>query len=104
MLLAAAELTSQLVWHWIEVRAFATRQATLANNAINFMLQADALYGYTLKPGEYTSVVVNGDGFAQRDRVPLPRPDDVLRLTALGESTSVAPASASGSAFERVRL
>lgn len=93
MLLGAVELTCQFIWRWIESQAFAERrklgEAKLANNAINFMMRADGLYGYALKPGAYSKMVINSDGFAQRDRIPLQRSGDALRLAALGESTTM---------------
>jgi lysophospholipase L1-like esterase len=47
------------------------------------------LYGYVLKPGfESEHLYVNAQGFAQRDLVPLGRSPGVVRLAAMGESTT----------------
>jgi lysophospholipase L1-like esterase len=104
ILLGVAELGSRIVWNGIEARAFATRQgageALLANNRINFMSQTDGVYGYALRPGLYTLktrpesrmptryFAVTPEGFAQRAQVPVERASNVLRIAAMGESTT----------------
>ena len=93
LLLALVEGTAQLVWWRLEARAFDVRksrgEAALRNDGINFMKQADGIYGYVLKPGfERGTMYINADGFPQRERVPLERTEGVLRLAALGGSTT----------------
>lgn len=91
--LGTTEVVAQVVWRWLESRAFATTtrrgEAVLRNDAINFIKVADGHYGYTLKPG-FTrgGLVVNDHGFAQREKVALERSPGTLRLIAMGESTT----------------
>ena len=91
--LVLVEGAAQLGWQLLEAYAFADRfehgEKILRNDAINFMKQADGVYGYVLKPGfERGSVYTNENGFAQRDLIPLERVAGSLRLVALGESTT----------------
>lgn len=91
--LVVVEGISQLVWVWLESRAFArTRrggEAVLRNDAINFMKIAHGHFGYVLKPGfSRGPVVVNDQGFAQREPVSIERRRGTLRVVAMGESTT----------------
>jgi lysophospholipase L1-like esterase len=84
---------SQVVWVWLESRAFArTRrggEAVLRNDAINFMKVAHGDFGFVLKPGSSRGgLFVNDQGFAQRERVSKPRQPGTLRVVAMGESTT----------------
>lgn len=95
LLAAAIEGTARIVWWRLSTRAFEQtkqRGAELIGGdpaAINFMKMPDGLYGYTLKPGfSQGGAVVNAQGFAQRDVVPLVRTPGTLRVAALGESTT----------------
>ncbi len=92
---AAIEGAARIVWWRLASRAFdQTRRRgekliTGDPAAINFMKQPDGLYGYTLKPGfSQGGAVVNSQGFAQREVVPLERTPGALRVAALGESTT----------------
>jgi lysophospholipase L1-like esterase len=93
LLLVAVEGVARVAWWVLERDAFETRrlsgEAMLRNDRINFMKQADGIYGYALKPGfSRGGVLVNEDGFAQRDRVPVERTPGTLRIAAMGESTT----------------
>jgi lysophospholipase L1-like esterase len=103
LILGIAEIGCRIAWNRIEARAFDVRkgagEASLVNNSINFMMQADGIYGFALKPGTYGSdtksdsvpfsYVVNKEGFGQRDSPAITRGDNVLRLAAMGESTTM---------------
>jgi lysophospholipase L1-like esterase len=91
--LGLLEGLAQLVWRGLEWRAFARTtkkgEAILRNDTINFMKIADGRYGYVLRPGfSRGGVVVNDQGFAQREPVERDRPSGRLRLIAMGESTT----------------
>jgi lysophospholipase L1-like esterase len=85
---AIIEGAAYAIWLRLESHALAERykrgEEQLRNDGINFLKQADRLYGYTLKPGSD----INQQGFAQRDTVPLPRQPGFLRIIAMGESTT----------------
>jgi lysophospholipase L1-like esterase len=87
------EGTSQVVWVWLESKAFARTkrggEAVLRNDTINFMKIAHGHFGYVLKPGfSRGAVVVNDQGFAQREPVSILRTPGTLRVIAMGESTT----------------
>jgi lysophospholipase L1-like esterase len=91
--LLAVEGVARVVWAVLERRAFARTvrggEAVLRNDAINFMKQPDGVYGYVLKPGvDLGGMVINAQGFAQRETVPLSRRTGILRVAAMGESTT----------------
>lgn len=93
LLVGAAEGVGRLVWWRLEARALDRRaergEAQLRNDAINFMKQADGIYGYVLRPGfARGGHATNAEGFAQRDTVPVSRRPDALRVIAMGESTT----------------
>jgi lysophospholipase L1-like esterase len=93
VLFGLLEGVAQLAWWRLKERAFeqtkASGEKTLRNDMINFMKQADGTFGYVLKAGvDFAGNYINGDGFAQRDTVPLKKPAGALRLAALGESTT----------------
>jgi len=93
VVLVVTEGAARVLWWALEQRAFETRKASgeavLRNDGINFIKQADGTFGYVLIPGfSRGGVVINADGFAQRERVPLDKAADTLRLAALGESTT----------------
>lgn len=94
-LLVVVEGVGWIVWRVFEARAFAARgklgEEALRNDSINFMKVADGRYGYTLKPGFASGgTVINPQGFAQREIVPVERRPGTgtLRLIAMGESTT----------------
>ena len=87
------EGVARLMWSGLERRAFAARESAgreiLRNDAIAFMKVADGRYGYLLKPDfRSEQVTINGDGFAQKETVPLERVPGFLRVACLGESTT----------------
>jgi lysophospholipase L1-like esterase len=93
LLVLAAEGLGRLIWWRLEARALDRRaergEAQLRNDAINFMKQADRLYGYVLRPGfDRGGHVINAEGFAQRDTVHVGRRPGSLRVIAMGESTT----------------
>ena len=93
VVLVAVEAVAQVVWWWLESRAFARTtkrgEAILRNDAINFAKVADGHYGYVLRPGfARGGLVVNSQGFAQREPVAMERSPGTLRLIAMGESTT----------------
>jgi hypothetical protein len=93
VVLSVMEGAARVLWWSMEQRAFHNRKASgevlLRNDAINFMKQADGTFGYVLIPGfSRGGVVINADGFAQRETVPLAKRAGVLRLAAMGESTT----------------
>lgn len=93
VVLGAVEAVAQAVWLWLESRALAQTtkdgEAILRNDAINFLKVADGHYGYVLKPGfSRGGLVVNAQGFAQREPVAVERRPGTLRVIAMGESTT----------------
>jgi lysophospholipase L1-like esterase len=93
LLLVGLEALGRLVWWRLEARALDRRaergEIQLRNDAINFMKQADGLYGYVLRPGfERGGHVINAEGFAQRETVGVSRRPGALRIVAMGESTT----------------
>ncbi len=89
----ALEGAARLVWSRLEARAFRERQARgeeiLRHDAVNFLRVAHGVYGYTLRPNsQQGGVFINGQGFHQRDTVPLARRVGFLRIICLGESTT----------------
>jgi lysophospholipase L1-like esterase len=93
LLLVTAEGLGRLIWWRLEARALDRRaergEIQLRNDAINFMKQADRLYGYVLRPGfERGGHVINAEGFAQRETVGVDRRPGTLRVVAMGESTT----------------
>ncbi|HEU5305514.1 MAG TPA: GDSL-type esterase/lipase family protein, partial [Gemmatimonadales bacterium] len=93
IVLGAVEGGARLIWMWLESRALARTvkrgEAVLRNDAINFVKVADGRYGYTLRPGfSRGGLVVNDQGFAQREAVDRDRKAGTLRLIAMGESTT----------------
>lgn len=94
------EGTAQLVWWRLQIRAFESRKSRgelmLRNDAINFMKEGHVIYGYTLKPGNYTKDLwINEQRFPQRDRIPIERRPGYLRVVCLGESTTFGNSSVS---------
>jgi lysophospholipase L1-like esterase len=88
------EGTARAVWWYKAAQAFdVTRQRgeeLLRNDLIHFMKEPHGLYAFSLKPGlAQGALVINEEGFVQRDRVPRARVADRLRLAALGESTTM---------------
>jgi lysophospholipase L1-like esterase len=84
---------ARVIWVVLEHRAFARTlqggEAQLRNNIINFIEEPDRIYGYTLRPNMARGgVVINSQRFAQREVVPLARQPGVLRVAAMGESTT----------------
>jgi lysophospholipase L1-like esterase len=93
IVLGTIEGLAQVVWLWLESRALARTvrrgEAVLRNDAINFVKIAHRRYGYMLRPGvSRGGLVVNDQGFAQREVVELGREAGTLRLIAMGESTT----------------
>jgi lysophospholipase L1-like esterase len=93
LVLGAMEGVARLAWMWLESRALARTvkrgEAILRNDAINFLKVADGRYGYMLRPGfSRDGLVVNDQGFAQREAVDRNRRPGQLRLIAMGESTT----------------
>lgn len=89
VVLGAVEVLGRLAWYWLEARAFARGRDVLRNDAINYMKVPDPHLGYVLKPGfARGQVVVNEQGFAQREPVSLGRTPGSVRVMALGESTT----------------
>jgi lysophospholipase L1-like esterase len=89
----AVEGCARLLWWRLEDRALGQvrrhGEAVLRNDAINFMKQPHAVYGYVLKPGfARGGAVINSQGFAQRETVPITRVPGKLRVVAMGESTT----------------
>ena len=87
------EVVAQVAWRRLELRALEVRQArgeaVLRDDRIGFMKQPDPTFGYVLIPGfSHDKMKVNADGFAQPDRVPLAKRAGVMRLAALGASTT----------------
>lgn len=83
LVVLAVEGAARLIWWRIAAANFN------AENSVNFMKEAHPIYGYWLKPGfAQGGAVVNPQGFAQRDSVPLERTPGTLRVAALGESTT----------------
>lgn len=90
------EGVARVIWWRLATNAFELtkqRGLDLMQNsplaAIHFMMEPSGLYTYTLKPGfNLNGAVVNFQGFAQRETVPLERTPGVVRFVALGESTT----------------
>ena len=87
------EGAARLVWRRLEARAFQQRQERgeniLRNDAVNYLRVADGTYVYVLRPNTQAGAVyINGQGFLQRDEVPVERRDGFLRVICLGESTT----------------
>jgi lysophospholipase L1-like esterase len=93
-LLIAVEGTARIVWWRLERQASRTTRKQgedllAATKFINFFLVPDGDYVYVLKRNyDCNGYVVNSQGFAQREEVPLERVPGKLRLMALGESTT----------------
>jgi lysophospholipase L1-like esterase len=95
LLIAAIEGSARIVWWQLARKAFAAAEnrgkemLAADTSTIHFMEVPHPLYTYTLKPGfETDHLVVNMQGFAQRETVPLARSSGTLRLAAMGESTT----------------
>lgn len=93
LLLAGVEGLGRLIWWRLEARALDQRaergEAKLRNDAINFIKQADGIYGFVLRPGfQRGDYAITAEGFAQRDSVPVSRRPGALRIVAMGESTT----------------
>lgn len=93
VLLLLVEAGARALWAGLEAWTFSRRleagEKVLRNDGIHFMKQSDGLYGYVLKPGfDQGSHFTNAQGFAQRDTIPIERRPGVLRLVAMGESTT----------------
>lgn len=95
LIAGSIEGVARVVWWKLAKRAFEqTRrrgQEVLGADpsAVNFMTQPSGLYGYTLTPNfSQGDHVINVDGFAQRDVVPVERVPGKLRVAAMGESTT----------------
>ncbi len=91
--LALTEGLARWIWRRLEEQTMAQHeqrgQALLHNKAINFMMMPDRRYTFILKPGySREGSVVNAQGFAQREVVPVERVPGKLRVLALGESTT----------------
>lgn len=89
----ALEGAARLIWMRLEARAFRRRQARgeeiLRHDAVNFLRVAHGVYGYTLRPNsQQGDVFINGQGFHQRDTVPIARRAGFPRVICLGESTT----------------
>ncbi len=87
------EGAAQAYFYYKETRYFESvkerGEEVLANDSINFMKQSDGHLGYRLKPNlDHKNVATNSAGFFQRDAIPLERKEGVLRIAALGESTT----------------
>jgi len=93
LFIGIVEGAAHLYWWQLKKRVFADvtekSREVLRNDAINFMKVVHPVYGYVLKPGQYSQgLYVNGQGFMQRDIVPLERKAGALRVIAMGESTT----------------
>ncbi len=87
------EGAARLYWWRMQSEVFANvtekSKALLRNDGINFMKEVHPIYGYVLKPGQYSQAVyINPHGFMQRDVVPVVRQANHLRVVAMGESTT----------------
>jgi lysophospholipase L1-like esterase len=92
-LVALAEGAARVAWVGLRWAAFswtlARGQEMLRNDAIQFMKEPHPEYGYVLRPGfARGAAVINAQGFAQRSDVARERRPGVLRVMALGESTT----------------
>lgn len=88
------EGAARLIWWRRAAEAFSATarrgEELLRNDAIHYMKQADPLYGYRLKPGfSQGDIFVNSQGFGQREVIPQERTPGLLRLAALGDSTTM---------------
>ncbi|HZS49566.1 MAG TPA: SGNH/GDSL hydrolase family protein [Bryobacterales bacterium] len=89
----SVEGAARLIWRRLETRALQERhergEATLRNDAVNYLRVADGIYGYTLRPNTRAGAVyINGQGFHQREEIPVERRPGFLRIACLGESTT----------------
>ncbi|MBI3664679.1 MAG: SGNH/GDSL hydrolase family protein [Acidobacteria bacterium] len=89
----AIEGTARVLWRRLEARAFEERRergaAVLRNDAVNYLREPSGIYGYALRPhAQAGAVYINGQGFHQRDEIPLARRPGFLRVICLGESTT----------------
>ena len=87
------EGTARIIWARMEGRVFRGRIAhgeqALLNSGLNFFSMPHRIYGYTLRPGSHhESIQINGQGFHQRDEIPVQRRPGFLRVICLGESTT----------------
>jgi lysophospholipase L1-like esterase len=94
------EGTAQVIWRRLQARAFEDRKSRgermLRNDAINFMKEANALYGYTLKAGKYSKdLSISEQRFPQQETFPIDRRPGYLRVVCLGESTTFGNSSVS---------
>ncbi len=98
LLLGAVEGVSQLVWSDLEREAMqnvmkagnvAIKNIHVPKSLLVFMKQPDGLYGFKLRPGFHEGdQFISKQGFAQHDEIPLEKTPDVVRIVALGESTT----------------
>ncbi|MBX9670796.1 MAG: SGNH/GDSL hydrolase family protein [Candidatus Obscuribacterales bacterium] len=98
LLLGAVEGAARLVWDHLEHEAMqdvakaghvAIKKIHVPKSLLEFMKQPDGLYGFKLRPGFHEGdQYVNKQGFAQHDEIPVEKTPDVLRIVALGESTT----------------
>lgn len=102
LLLAVAEGAARVVWWRLEKQALALNhkrgEELFADpKLINYCMVPDEDYMYVLKRGASgPGWSVNAQGFPQPDEVPLERTPGVLRVLALGESTTMGHFGADG--------
>lgn len=94
LVFAIVEGIARVIWSGMEREVLAQvakgGEDVLRNDSIHFLKQPSAIYGYVLRPGEYSGgLVVNAQGFFQREPVHLERAAGTLRVVALGESTTM---------------
>ncbi len=93
ILFGLLEGAAQAYFYYKETQYFESvkekAEEVLANDAINYMKEADGRLGYRLKRNlDHSNVATNAEGFFQRDTIPLEKKPGVLRIAALGESTT----------------
>lgn len=91
---ALVEGVARVIWSRMEGEMLAAvaqgGEAVLRNDSIHFLKEADPVYGYVLRPGyQEGQMHVNDQGFFQREPVAQERAPGVLRVIALGESTTM---------------
>ena len=91
--LVIIEGSAQIVWQILEYKVFLFTkkrgEEVLRNDKINFIKQADGVFGFVLRPNfNKPGVSINQDGFSQREVVPIGKTSGVIRLAAVGESTT----------------
>ena len=87
------EGSAQLYWLYREFRATdavaANGAKMLKNDAINFLKEPDGALGYRLRANLRGNLVSNSRGLAQREEVPYARANGSLRITCIGESSTM---------------